>query len=221
MPNEKIVTEKLTCFQLLFDKRFKKQTQVGITLGTLQQLSGLNAILFYSSSIFQSIGSGVFISRLMTFFIGLASMISCTFTIWLMKKFGKKSLLISGFILLSIDLLIIGLVVLYIPEQHTLTAILICAFMFIFFYSLGSTLWAYFGETLNEQGLSLATSFNFLSNIIVVLAFPYAINSFGLEYAFFFFSVCMMIAAVYCIIDVSETKNKIREGIIETAHNHL
>ena len=213
---KKAATVKSTCTELLFDKRFRKQTRIGIILGIIQQLSGSNAIIFYSSTIFQSIGSSIFISRLMTFFLGLTMMVSCAFTILLMRIFGRKSLLISGFIILSIDLMTIGLVVLYIPEQHILTTILICAFMFVFFYALSSTLFAYFGETLNEQALSIATSFNFLSNIIVVLAFPYAVINVGLAATFFFFSICMIIGAIYCIIDVSETQYKTRDEIMET-----
>ena len=213
-------SSRITYKELIFSKEYRKMLRIGIILGSIQQLSGINSIIFYSSTIFQQIGNGIFLSRLLTFFLGLTQMVANVFTILFMRYFGRKKILTSGYILLTIDLLVIGLTNLYLQQNTIIPAVLLCIYLFIFAYSLSATTWSYFGEILNQKCMTIAITCNYLINICVVLAFPYASDSFGLASVFCFYAVFMAIGAVYCSIDMIETKNKTREEIELNVHSH-
>ena len=207
------VSDKASTFEVLCGKKYRRMVRVGSVLAFVQQLAGINAVVFYSSAMFQNIGISIFLSRLITFFIGVTSVISSCCTIPILKYIGRKPSLLSGHILIAIDLLITGLLSQFQPDATTGIAVCVCAFFFIFSYSLQSTMWAYLGEIQNTTALSFSSALNFLSNIIVVVAFPYSVSAFGIYSTFYFFAGCMAAGAVYVAVDVFETKNKTIEDI--------
>ena len=76
--------------QTLCDPRFAYATFVGCSLSILQQLSGINAVMFYSSTIMSKVG---FRPNLGTVIVGLVNMVSTFPTVWLLDRFGRKSLM--------------------------------------------------------------------------------------------------------------------------------
>ena len=126
---------------------------------------------------------------------------------------NRKKLMIFGQLLIAIDMIIIGFAAIYMPDNAVLIAILIIIYFFVFPFALSASLWAYLGETQNEKGMTISTTCNYLTNTTATLIFPNAVNGVGLPAILFFFAFCMTATAVYCIIDISETKNKTREEI--------
>ena len=65
-------TARTTYREVLCSSRFRKMIRIGIILSCAQQLSGINAMVFYSSTIYQNLGNGIFMARLITCFQGVS-----------------------------------------------------------------------------------------------------------------------------------------------------
>lgn len=205
---------KPTFLSLFTDEKFRKMMRVGCIICMLNQLSGLTAIIFYSTGIFSKLGGGIFISRLLTFIMGIVNLISSICSIFLLHAFGRKTLLVSGQIFLAIDLVLLGIFSGYVDGGVAAPAIFAISFFFFFSYSLGATLWLYVGEVLNDQVLSFACVMNMSIAILISFLFPVAIEAVGINNSFLFFAVMMVLGAIYSGYDLVETKNKEKEDIL-------
>lgn len=194
--------------ELIGEKKYRKMVRIGVALAILQQVSGINAGIFYSTSIFMNIGGSVFMARVYTVVTSFIFLLAGLGSIPLLAYYGRATLLISGQILLAIDLCMlgIGIIIGNIPE-----IVLVCGvvLIFVFFvYSLGSTLWLYLGESCYDKVLGISASVNLLFVLFVTVGFPITVEKFGIQYPFLFFGVCMAIGAMYCKWELVETKGK-------------
>ena len=205
--------DTITYKQLICTKTYSKMLRIGILLASFQQLSGVNAIIFYSFSIYRSIGLSILESKIFTLMIGFTFILSSLLTIFLLKYFGRKKLLLWGHGLLSIDLLVTGLISQFLPHQVYVLAALIVIYFVFFTVGLSATLWSYIGEIQIEKAVALSVAFNYILNVIVNLVFPYAVESVGVSAVFYFFSVCMGLDVIYIVFDTIETRDMTKEEI--------
>ena len=215
--NEKSSDKKISSvtYKDLFTKRkFRKMVRIGILLGIIQQVSGINAGIFYSTQIFKELGGGDFMSKLYTLITSIVFMIASLVTIPLLSKYGRRPMLISGQILLAIDLIFLGIVTIIGGVNVAVLVIGVILIYIIFAYSLGGTLWVYLGEICNEKALTVSATVNLLLVCAVVAGFPITVRYLGISYAFFFFGGCMVISTIYCFFDIIETKGKTKPEIL-------
>ena len=199
---------------LFLNKNYRKMIRIGVVLAVLQQVSGINAGIFYSTSIFLKIGGSVFMARVYTTVTSFIFLLASLASIPLLSKFGRVTLLVSGQILLSIDLCLLGTMI-FIGNTPDLVIIGGIMMIFVIFaYSLGSTLWVYLGEACVDKALGVSASVNLLFVLFVTLGFPLAVENFGIQYPFLFFGICMAMGAVYCKWDLIETKNKSKAEVM-------
>ena len=206
-------TDTVTYKQLICSKTYSKMLRIGVILAIFQQLSGVNAIIYYSFSIYRIIGLSTLESKIFTMMIGITSILSSLITILLLKYIGRKKLLLWGHGLLSFDLLLIGLVSQLCPSQVYFLAGLIVIYFMFFTVGLAATLWSYIGEIQIEKAVSLSTAFNYIMNVFINLVFPFAVARVGISAVFYFFSVCMIFTVIYIVFDTIETKNMSKEDI--------
>ena len=204
--------------KLICDKNNSKMLRLGVILGIFQQFSGINAVLFYSFSIYQEIGLSVVESRIFTVSIGLTYLISSLFSIIILRYIGRKTSLLYGHGLICIVLIIIGLVSEVGKGLSYLLAGLLILYVGIFNFSLSATLWSYVGEIQTERAISITITFNYIANIIVNFMFPVAVSLIKISYVFYFFGVCMFFATIYVKIDLIETKSKTKVDIETEMH---
>lgn len=93
-------------FAELKQRRYWYPLMVGIGLLILQQLSGINGVLFYSTTIFES--AGVSSSNLATCLVGVIQVIATGITTWLLDKAGRRLLLIISSSVMTISLLVVA-----------------------------------------------------------------------------------------------------------------
>ena len=205
---------KPSLISMFTNQRFRKMMRVGCVLCMLYQLSGLTAILFYSTSIFNQLGGGIFLSRLLTFIMGIVNLISSACSIFLLQFFGRKAILVSGQLFVAIDLLLIGLFSGYINGGVAAPSVLIIAFFSFFSYSLGATLWLYIAEVLNDQIFSVSCAMCMAISVLISFLFPSAVAGIGINNVFLIFSGFMFLGACYSMVDLIETKGKDKEQIL-------
>jgi MFS family permease len=205
---------KPSIWNIITGKKFRKMMRVGILLCMLNQLCGLSAIIFYSTDIFKGLGGGIFLARLLTFIMGIVNLISSIISVCLLHWFGRKTLIVSGQVLLAVDLVLLGIFSGYVNVGVGAPAVFVILFFFFFSYSLAATLWLYVGEVLNDQVLSVSSVFNMATSVIITFLFPPVSNGVGIQNVFLFFAVMMVLGTIYCWIDLVETKDKEKEQIL-------
>ncbi|OMJ89584.1 hypothetical protein SteCoe_8206 [Stentor coeruleus] len=206
-------------FEIFKLKKFRKMLRVGIILGIIQQFSGVNSAVIYSTYIFEELGGSTYMARIYTIITVIVFFMGCFLSILLLNKFGRKTMLIFGTISLSIVMFLLGIVTLF--EFHIIFAVILISAVYVFFtVSLGATLWTYIGEALTEKIASVSSTV-ILSMVCVVSGlFPVFTEMFGIYYCFFFFSLCMALGSIYIWIDITETRGKTKNQILEEMYFH-
>ncbi|TYI54077.1 hypothetical protein E1A91_D11G050000v1 [Gossypium mustelinum] len=156
-------------------RRYWYPLMVGIGLLVLQQLSGINAVLFYSSNIFER--AGVKSSNVATFGLGLIQVIASGVTTWLVDKAGRRVLLMISSSGMTLSLLLVATAFYvegYILEDSVIHSVMgimslvgLVAFAISFCLGVGAIPWVIMSEILpvNIKGLagSVATLFNWMT----------------------------------------------------------
>ncbi|XP_057814305.2 sugar transporter ERD6-like 6 isoform X2 [Cryptomeria japonica] len=208
----------------LRERRYALPLTIGIGLLLLQQLGGVNGIMFYSSSIFKSAG----ISSGNAASVGLAciQVIMTAITAWLMDKTGRRILLIVSSGGMTICLLLVGLAF-YLKNQISgdpamqtffsalaLTSLLV--YIISFSIGIGPIPWIIISEILpvNVKGLggSVATLSNWLSSWIVTMTINMLLewSSAG---TFLLYAFISALTLVFVALRVPETKGRTLEEI--------
>lgn len=211
-------------FADLKHRRYWFPLMVGIGLLCLQQLSGTNGVLFYSSNIFQA--AGISSSNAATFGLGAIQVIATAVSVWLADKSGRRLLLIVSSTGMSFSLLLISVSFFakeFVSEDSSLYGILGIFSVFgvmimIVFFSLGMgpVPWLIMSEILpiKIKGLagSVATLANWLFSWAITITAPMLLdwNSAG---TFMLYTVVSVFTIVFVSIWVPETKGKTLEEI--------
>ncbi|KAK4778943.1 hypothetical protein SAY86_006471 [Trapa natans] len=156
-------------------RRYWFPLMIGIGLLFLQQLSGINGVLFYSSNIFQS--AGVTSSNVATFGVGAIQVVATGVTTWLVDKAGRRILLIVSSAGMTISLLLVSMSFFlkdFVAEDsmlHTIFAITsvlgVVALVVTFSLGMGPIPWVIMSEILPVNIKGLAGSIATLGNWFV------------------------------------------------------
>lgn len=197
---------------------------VGIWLAVFQQFVGINAIFYYSTTLWQSVGfseSASFTTSVITAVINVAM----TFVaIGFVDRIGRRLLLLTGSVGMFVGLLLAsiaftqvyevvdaGETVSRLPTSWGVMA-LIGANLFVvaFAASWGPVMWVMLGEMFPNRfravALGLCTAVNWISNFIISLLFPTAMDAVGPAFVYAFFALCAGISFFYVRSKVPETK---------------
>jgi SP family xylose:H+ symportor-like MFS transporter len=196
---------------------FKKALLVGIGLSVLQQLTGINAILYYAPEIFKSLGSSTDVSLLETSILGVVNLIFTLLAIRFVDKIGRKPLLYIGSIGMTIALAAVGLFIHYDAVGNWVLPFLLL-FMASFSISWGPIVWVLLSEIFPNKIRSLALAISvfiqWVANFVVTQVFPSLVENqwlktnFNGAFPFYLFSIICLISLLFVWKNVPETKNK-------------
>lgn len=208
----KEIMEKAKVKENIMHEDSWKAIKIGIFMNVLQQLSGINAILSYTTTLFSELGSDVFTARFFTMLSGIVRLCASLGNIKIIDNLGRKKTLIYGTYGLSVCLALMGFISSY--SVHYLFPIaLVQIYLAIFVMSSGPICWIYCGEVLSSRGMSICSSINFLSNFIIVLIFPFIKQMIGYDYTFFSLSLINFLGAIYLYYYMIETKGMLKSEI--------
>lgn len=198
----------------------KKALFVGIGLSILQQLTGINAILYYAPEIFKSLGSSTDVSLLETSILGVVNLIFTLLAIKWVDKMGRKPLLYIGSIGMTIALAAVGLFIYYDAVGNWVLPFLLL-FMASFSISWGPIVWVLLSEIFPNKIRSLALAISvfiqWVANFVVTQVFPSLVenqwlkDNFNGAFPFYLFSVICLFSLFFVWKKVPETKNKTLE----------
>lgn len=162
---------------------------LAVLVAMFNQLSGINAILYYLNDIFAAAGFGKVSSDLQSVIIGVTNLVFTALALTIIDRVGRKTLLLIGSVGLTASLSGVAFVELSGSHQALLLPMLI-AFIASFAFSQGAVIWVYISEIFPTQvrarGQSLGSSTHWFMDAIIASAFPViAATSKGLPFVVF------------------------------------
>ena len=201
-------------FGMLFNRKFCKMIRIALGLGLIVELSGVTVINYYSTVILKKLGVSLLEARLITFITGIVFFISSFSSAFLLKYFGRKTIIIAAELLSVADLILIG-VFAGDAEAHPM---LLEGCMIAFYIPMGigieTVIWTYASEVLNDQLMSVMMFVYSSSGFLEAYIYHIAAESVGIPATFFFFAACMGLGSLYSLIDLVETRDKTKEEIL-------
>jgi len=212
-------------FKELFANGMWRRLGLGVVLQMFQQLTGINALMYYAPQILAHAGfDGIKIQLLATAGTGVVNVIMTFPGIFLVDKLGRRPLLMGGAALTSTTMAVLGaMICIYGPDYVNRAAPFVCLVMMYLFIcgfapTWGPIGWIYPSEIyplrIRAKAISITTASNWLFNFIVAQIVPYLMDSinWGLYFVFAGFSLLM---GAWVFFFVPETKGKSLEEIDE------
>lgn len=221
---EKMIKHKKAHWRVLFSKKVAPALLAGVGVTVIQQITGINTIIYYAPTIFQFAGyTSDRAALLATTWVGVVNVLMTFVAIYLLDKAGRKPLLQFGLggMVLSLIILGVGFHTDALPQSAIGIIAVICLFVYIgsFAYSLGPVGWLLNSEIypLHIRGMAMgvATCANWLSNFIITSTFLDLVNHLGKTGTFWLYAVIGILGMLFIWRRVPETKGKSLEDIEE------
>ncbi|XP_046807637.1 facilitated trehalose transporter Tret1 isoform X2 [Lucilia cuprina] len=191
-----------------------------ISLGLMffQQLSGINAVIFYSTDIFRDAETGID-ENLSTIVVGIMQVIATFISVMVVDKLGRRILLLASSSVMAISTVAMG-VYFYMKENDRdsvanlgwLPVSSLCVFIIMFSIGFGPVPWLMMGELFASdiKGVagSIAGTSNWVLAFIVTKTFVNLKDALGSGETFWLFAGITVVGAIFVFVFVPETKGK-------------
>jgi len=192
----------------LFIRKYRLPIFLAITIGMFNQLSGINAILYYLNDIFAKAGFTKVSADLQSVAIGATNLVFTILAMSIIDRAGRRTLLLIGSVGTAICLAGVGAIFLSGSHENLLLWCLI-GFIAFFGFSQGAVIWVYLSEvfpnSVRARGQSLGSFTHWFMNALISWVFPIvAARSRALPFVFF---AAMMVAQFFVVLTTyPETK---------------
>jgi sugar porter (SP) family MFS transporter len=192
----------------LFAHKYRVPIFLAVTIGMFNQLSGINAILYYLNDIFAQAGFSKVSSDLQAVAIGATNLLFTMIAMSVIDRLGRKTLLLIGSVGLTISLA--GVATIFAIGRHReLLVWLLVGFIASFAFSQGAVIWVYLSEVfpnrVRAQGQSLGSFTHWLMNAAISGTFP-LVAARSKSAPFMFFAAMMVLQFFVVLVWYPETK---------------
>ena len=223
--------EKAAPWGEVFYREWRRPLMVAVGLAIFQQITGINAIIYYANQIFASAGFATEASQatVTTWAIGGVNVLATLIAIAFIDHMGRRKLLLAGLIGMGASLMVVGTAFGFIaPEAQLaaspgpsaagiLTVAALVVFIASFAFSLGPVVWTVINEVFPAQirgrGVALATAINWGSAYLVSQFFLSLVQAIGSSLTFWLFALFCVIGWAWVYRVVPETKQQTLEQI--------
>ncbi len=202
----------------IFMRKYRFPLLLAFLIAFFNQLSGINAFLYYAPRIFEEAGLGVSTALLSSIGIGVVNLLFTLLGVFLIDKLGRKQLMLFGSIGYIISL---GLVAAAFFLDWGGLWIPIFLFLFIASHAIGqgAVIWVFISEIfpnhLRASGQSFGASTHWVLAAIIPALIPYLFSTIGAGYVFAFFTFMMFLQLLFVLFMMPETKGKSLEELSE------
>ena len=209
---------------------------IGVMVGVFNQTTGVNTMMYYAPKILQNAGFGTQAAITLTVLTGIASVIGSSLGLWLLLRLPRRKVLIGGTIGLTVMLWVMTAVFLFGINPHldaegnvlgTMPAmvpylVVVVIIIYLLFMQGGNApgTWVIMSELFPARMRGAAMGFAVLclwiANAIITFLFPVMMDYLGPVATYLVFSIVNVIAVIYMIRRVPETKYSSLEELEET-----
>lgn len=201
----------------LFRPGLRLALLVGVGLAVLQQVTGINAVMYYAPEIFKATGAGTNASLVQTIMVGFVNFVFTILSIWLIDKVGRKALLLAGTSVMALSLVGIGAAFHTGYTSGTVVLLLVLVYVAAFAVSLGPVVWVMLSEIFPNRYRGRATAIAamalWIADYIVSQSFPPMLSFAGPALTFWVFAFMSVVALLFSWKLVPETKGKSLEDV--------
>lgn len=206
-----------TRFQTLFDRKYLRISLLAILMAFFNQLSGINAIIYFAPRVFEMAGISSESALLSTVGIGVVNLVATMLGLYLIDRIGRKKLMYIGSFgyIVSLGLIAYSFSGGQIPSHY----LPVFVFMFIASHAIGqgSVIWVFISEIFPNEirayGQSLGSFTHWILAAIIANVFPLVASQFGPVVIFGFFGLMMIFQLVWVATRMPETKGRSLEEI--------
>jgi MFS transporter, SP family, arabinose:H+ symporter len=203
-----IDSEQAHAAETLFSRKYLFPIFLAVTVGMFNQLSGINAILYYLNDIFAHAGFSKVSGSLQAVAVGGTNLLFTVIAMSVIDKIGRKILLLVGAVGMAACLA--GVAVIFFTGQHqSLLLGLLIGYIACFAFSQGAVIWVYLAEVfpnaVRAKGQSLGSFSHWFMNALISGTFPLLAASSG-GYPFLFFAAMMVLQFFVVLFVYPETK---------------
>lgn len=204
-----------TSKESLITKKFVWPLTLAFLFAFFNQMSGINAIIYYAPRIYELTGLGKESALLSTAGIGIANLLFTLLGWYLIDRVGRRMLMYIGSIGYIITLSLIAYA--FNTESYTFVPIYIFAFIASHAIGQGSVIWVFISEifpnSVRASGMAWGSLTHWVFAALVANFFPLFTESYGGTLIFGFFAVMMVAQLVYVALMMPETKGANLEDI--------
>ncbi|MGA8185490.1 MAG: sugar porter family MFS transporter [Terriglobia bacterium] len=192
----------------LFSRKYSLPIFLAVSIGMFNQLSGINAILYYLNDIFAHAGFSAVSGSLQAVAVGATNLLFTVIAMLVIDRLGRKKMLLVGSVGTAVCLA--GVAAIFFTSAHqNLLVWLLMGFIAFFGFSQGAVIWVYLSEVfpnrVRAKGQSLGSFSHWFMNALISGIFPLMAASSG-AYPFAFFSVMMVLQFFVVLFIYPETK---------------
>ena len=201
----------------LLSAKYKLPITLAVLFAVFNQVSGINAIIYYAPRIFEMAGLGAHTSLLSTVGIGLVNFTFTLLAIAFIDKIGRRTLMLIGSVGLILSLGMVSST--FYTGNFSGFAITFYLMIYIAFFafSQGAVIWVFISEIFpNEvraKGQTLGSFTHWVMAAVIAFSFPYFAEKLGGGTTFLFFSTMMVLQLIFVWRLMPETKGKSLEQI--------
>ena len=223
MAEMKRQSETKTTGENIFMRKYRFPLILAFLVAFFNQLSGINAFLYYAPRIFESAGLGESTALLSSIGVGVVNLLFTLLGVFLIDRVGRKQLMLIGSIgyIISLSLVATAFFLnwggLWVP---------VFLFLFIAAHAIGqgAVIWVFISEIfpnhLRASGQAFGSSTHWVLAAIVPSTIPFLFSNIGPGYVFAFFAFMMVLQLLFVIYMMPETKGKSLEDLGEELSLH-
>jgi len=196
-------------------RRMRRPILLAVLIAFFNQLSGINAVLYFAPRIFSLTGLGAKAALLQSVGIGITNLVFTFIGIWMIDRFGRRTLLYIGSFgyILSLGLTSWA----FFTGHYTIVPACIFAFIASHAVGQGAVIWVFISEIFPNRhraaGQSLGSFTHWLFAALLTSFFPSMVTAFPPGYVFLVFCSMMVLQLIWVRLMVPETKGVSLEEI--------
>jgi len=201
----------------LFQKKYRFAILCAVFLAIFNQLTGINAILYYAPTIFKEAGASTDLAMLQAVAVGVTNMLFTIVAMFFIDKLGRKTLLLVGAVGMCLSLAGAGLHDLVGFMSGSGMVVFLVGFIAFFAFSQGAVIWVFLAEIfpnkVRAKGQALGSFTHWIMNAIIGLLFPVVLAALHVGPIFLFFAITMIPFFFFVWKMMPETKGKTLEEL--------
>lgn len=213
------VQEEESSLRQLFHPGARLPLIIAVTLAILQQITGVNTVLYYGALIFKeqvgekSASAAIFVNVV----VGATNFLATIIAIWIIDKVGRKPLLLASSGGMAVALLVLGFVFRMDPPPATMVLTVILCYVFCFAIGLGPGVWVLMSELfptrIRGRAMGIATVSLWLACLLLTSTFLSLVSAIQASGTFWVYAAICVFTFVFIWRVTPETKGKTLEEI--------